>query len=574
MKLRTNLTVAIILLLAIFVYAKNVQVYDSRISSETFISLDNSDYKIDGNLSNKELKDAQKQEMAGGGNAFYKIIDSKLYVGVRGLKPGISHICVTDGKDIYVFHASAALGTAVFKQKDGKWQLTQKFKWELRDITMTPEAETTRKNFYKKNGWVASVGGMGKSTEMEYIISSKFTQGDKFKFVAVYASDPKSISFYPQKITDDTKFVKLISGDPPVTLKFEPKTWSVISTSPKSKKANKDKSISVKASVDPGAELITIMLWMSGKYPLPMDSSYKSKVWKHFSKYRNHNSLERMRKAKMYPDFTENGLLLSNFPDVKVEIPKTNSWYKVTGKDEVIGILNDAKTFAKISKFWKFYQKNKNSYEDISETFTKQLREKKVLSKVDVFFGYKDNRTKPNVTIYLEPLNYWGAHAIDFERLRGETDTNEVAFQMGPSRQRKQFPDSELKFNLNQYNTRTVWHESSHIYLKKTLTENKNEIAKLTRLFNEKDLASQNIKTWEYAFEENLVRAIVAVITKQEMGREEYKREIASQKRRGFIYVEKIAEKIQKDYVNKKDSYENFEEFMPQILSVLENAVV
>ncbi len=330
------------------------------------------------------------------------------------------------------------------------------------------------------------------------------------------------------------------------------------------------KKESFRAIVDPGAELIAIMLWMSGKYPLPMDSKYKSAVWKHFSKYRRHPSLERIKKAKMYPDFTENGLLLSDFPDVRVNIPETNSWYKITEKDVFIGILNDAKTFAKVSKFWRFYKKNQKRYGSLGDTFAKQLSEKEVFEKVESFFGYEDNRSKPFITIYLEPLNYWGAHAIDFERLRGETNTDQVAFQIGPSRQIEQFPDSSLKFNLNRFNTRTVWHESSHIYLKKTLTDYKKDVAKLSRLFNAKDLASQNITTWEYAFEENLIRAIVAAITKQEMGEEEYKREIAAQTRRGFIYAKPIADKILAEYLSKRNSFKTFDDFMPQIINLLQ----
>ena len=168
-------------------------------------------------------------------------------------------------------------------------------------------------------------------------------------------------------------------------------------------------------------------------------------------------------------------------------------------------------------------------------------------------------------------MNYWGAHAINFERLRGETETKNVAFQIGPSRQPAQFLDSQIEFNLNKFNIRTVWHESSHIYLKKALAENQKEIGKLSKLFNAKDLASQNIKTWKYALEENLVRAIVAVITKQEMGEDEYKREIANQTRRGFIYTKTLSEVIVSEYTKKKNVYKNFDEFMPKIIDSLKD---
>ncbi|MEM6336414.1 MAG: hypothetical protein AAF752_07595, partial [Bacteroidota bacterium] len=40
--------------------------------------------------------------------------------------------------------------------------------------------------------------------------------------------------------------------------------------------------IPVEARVHPGAELVSIGLWLSSSYATPMDSQYKSDVWAHF----------------------------------------------------------------------------------------------------------------------------------------------------------------------------------------------------------------------------------------------------------------------------------------------------
>ena len=189
--------------------------------------------KIDGVLSESELKDTFQGDLAGGGKVFYKNIGSKLYVGVRGIKFGISHVCVTDGKAIYVLHASGALGKAVFQNKDKKWNLTENFKWELRDKTLSAEAIKLRNNYFDKNGWVANTGGMGNKTEMEYIISEKFIDSGKFRFAVVYIDfpennkeTPKDIHYYPSDIKDDSKLFKLIAGDPPNVLNFDTSTWA------------------------------------------------------------------------------------------------------------------------------------------------------------------------------------------------------------------------------------------------------------------------------------------------------------------------------------------------------------
>lgn len=330
--------------------------------------------------------------------------------------------------------------------------------------------------------------------------------------------------------------------------------------------------ISIKSEIHPGSELITVMLWLSGKYPAPMDSQYKSDIWKHFSKYRQHSSLTRLKNTQIYPDFTEIGLLLSGFPDIKIEIPEKNSWYqKKEGKENIVGILNDAKTFAKITNFWKFFQRHQVEYSRLETDFTNELKTKEVLPSIDSFFRFGDSRPRPQVTIYLEPLNNWGAHAIDYERLRGEANGNRIAFQIGPVEQKGQLPDSSLSFRTNLQTIQNVWHEASHIYLRKTLADNKERIAKLERLFNAPVLASQNIKTWDYAFEENLVRAIVAVITKQKFGEDAYKREIASQKQRGFIFTKEMSELILSKYVSNTISFATFDDFTSEILGLLES---
>lgn len=344
-----------------------------------------------------------------------------------------------------------------------------------------------------------------------------------------------------------------------------------IATKTDVKNPSAKQDISIKPQINAGTELIAIMLWLSGKYPMPMDSKYKSEVWTYFSKYKQHPALERMKKSELYPDFTEIGLLLSDFPNVKIETPEKNSWYqKKGGKENVAGILNDAKIFAEKTKFWNFYQKHQTEYARLTDDFGNELKEKNVLPTIDSFFRYGASQPRPQVTIYLESLNNWGAHAIDFQNLRGEPNGERVTFQIGPVEQDAQLPDSALSFKTNRQTIQNVWHEASHIYLKKTLAENKERVAKLERLFNAPALASQNIKTWDYAFEENLVRSIVAAVTKQNLGDDAYKREVANQTQRGFIYTNEIAELIVSKYISDANRYPAFDDFMPEILAMME----
>jgi hypothetical protein len=139
-------------------------------------------------------------------------------------------VSATDGKDIYALHASAALGTAVYKNENGVWKNTQKFKYEARDTSMSEEAVKIREDFYTTKGWVANVGKMGEPNEREFKISNKFVKNKKMKIAIVYSADTKPISLqiFPKTLSDDALNMELIIGNAPSDLKFNTENWAVI----------------------------------------------------------------------------------------------------------------------------------------------------------------------------------------------------------------------------------------------------------------------------------------------------------------------------------------------------------
>ncbi len=113
---------------------------------------------IDGKLGEDEWKNALKQELEGGGELRLQHDGNFLYIGVRGMSRGWCHVYVIDNDTVFAHHASAALGTATYLQKGELWQPQQKFVWELRERTFTPQAEATRAAYLKSKGWLANNG--------------------------------------------------------------------------------------------------------------------------------------------------------------------------------------------------------------------------------------------------------------------------------------------------------------------------------------------------------------------------------------------------------------------------------
>lgn len=330
-----------------------------------------------------------------------------------------------------------------------------------------------------------------------------------------------------------------------------------------------EQTIPLTAAVDPGAELIGIMLWVSGQYPQPIDSGYKSAVWAHFGPFRAHPALARLKRLTVYPDLTEAGLMLSGFPDAQPMLPDSSSWYRLYTRDTTAAVLEDAVTFAHASGFWEFYEGHRTDYAGWAGGLTRDLAERGALRTIDGFFRYGASRPRPRVTVLMEPLNGWGAHAVDFERLRGEPNGDRVTFQLGPSSAGETLPDSPVVFRGTNGTVETVWHEAAHIYLRPLLGRSRGRIAETERLFDGPALASQNVRTWGYAFEENLVRAVVAALVRQTRGDEAYRREVRSQVQRGFVYTYELAELISSTYLAGAERYPDFDAFFPEALSLL-----
>ncbi|MEM7205263.1 MAG: DUF4932 domain-containing protein [Planctomycetota bacterium] len=340
---------------------------------------------------------------------------------------------------------------------------------------------------------------------------------------------------------------------------------------PAAPRATTTTPIEVRAIVHPGMELITIMLWMAGRYPPPVDSLYKTAVWEHFRDHRDDPALEPLRAAKaMYPDFTEAGWLLRGGPtDWDIDLPDACSWYEVIDRDQVAAILEAAPKFAAASDYAAFVAGHRERYTRWGREMEEMLSQHQALEALDRFYRYGAARPRPQVTVCLEPLNGWGAHAILFERLKGEPNGRRVTFQTGPSGG-VAFPDTALRFASARSMLGTIWHEGSHVYLHPVLAAHEAAIAGLKRLFNADDLRSQNIRTWSYCFEENVVRSCVAALLHLERGDAAARDEMRTQVQRGFLYVPTLTTRILDEYVAQPERFADFDAFFPRLLEALE----
>lgn len=183
---------------------------------------------IDGKIEDAEWKGAGSFPAKNGGTVFFAYDGNYLFVGVRGPEQGWSHLYVNEeDTGVHVYHASAALGMTSYRpDKNGKWQFSNPFLWELRERVINLELQKKMDDYLAKNFWVANNNNTGNRNEIEFKIKPR---GDKpIRVGIVFAVGEKGRYFFPETLRDDTLKEELVRGNTPPDLKFEPGGWATV----------------------------------------------------------------------------------------------------------------------------------------------------------------------------------------------------------------------------------------------------------------------------------------------------------------------------------------------------------
>jgi hypothetical protein len=186
---------------------------------------------IDGTLDPVEWSGAHKTEFAGGGELLLMHEGGHLYVGVRDKPAPVVSICVFRGDEVAVMHMSAALGTAVYKQRDDEWERVTEFSWSCRDASDTQRAWSERAEHLKREGWVGSNGRMGVAEETEFKMALPSDEW-RISVTCIGSPDYEWVSRWPTSLEDDSVNLDLIRGSAPKRLKFEFERWASVSAMP------------------------------------------------------------------------------------------------------------------------------------------------------------------------------------------------------------------------------------------------------------------------------------------------------------------------------------------------------
>jgi hypothetical protein len=322
----------------------------------------------------------------------------------------------------------------------------------------------------------------------------------------------------------------------------------------------------VEIKVHPGIELFTIVQSLAGQYPMPNKSRYAKEAEQYFGAFANHPAVQYARNmGQLYTDVTELGYCLDNFPAVRVHYPDELSWYKLYGRDTVQTYMKLCRQFYDDTRFWDFYSQHRADYAAWAKPVQEYLTKQGLVAKLDSFYRFTGNA---QWSIYLDPLNSWGAHAILPKNLNPRY-RDRVVYNVGFFNRSSK--DTEAPgFDLGSESIMMVWHEGSHIYTNELQRQQAAEIDKLAYLLNAGDegMKRNNIHTWHHCFDENLVRGVVIALFRKHLNPKEARKQVAREVVGDFQYAGDIADIIETGYLNNPDRT-NFRAFFPQILSYL-----
>ena len=182
---------------------------------------------LDGTISLDEWNDARQEQFSDGSELLLIHHEDYLYLGIRANTQGMiaGNVFVNHDNQVLVFHASAALGTAIYEKKSDTWEQTQTFSWRCRGTSNSASVIAEREAFFQQERWLANNSRMGTPQELEYKIS--MPNGSlQLAVTFTRASDTNTRIYWPVSLEDDC--TEAPQGEFPATMQFAPSTWMTV----------------------------------------------------------------------------------------------------------------------------------------------------------------------------------------------------------------------------------------------------------------------------------------------------------------------------------------------------------
>jgi len=134
---------------------------------------------------------------------------------------GIGSLLVQSGDRLWILHASAALGTGVYRRDGEEWRRVQDFDYTCRDADDT----ACRDAFRAREGWIATVARGGADRRFEVDLP-RFGPSPRIA-VTYLILEPESAVGWP-RVDDDAVSLPVQEGRLPETIRVRLERWAEI----------------------------------------------------------------------------------------------------------------------------------------------------------------------------------------------------------------------------------------------------------------------------------------------------------------------------------------------------------
>ena len=180
---------------------------------------------LDGTIDSDEWADAAAFELGESSTLYLKRANGHVFLAIRATTMGIPSPLIVRGEDVFVLHASAALGTAIYSRQDGVWLQTQAFVWQCRELGFGPSAVAAREAFLEQEGWLGTVGRLGARTEFEYQI---LLDGESLRVLFLFMEASQRVLSWPATPEETMHDLPLITGPIPGEIAVDFGEWALL----------------------------------------------------------------------------------------------------------------------------------------------------------------------------------------------------------------------------------------------------------------------------------------------------------------------------------------------------------
>jgi hypothetical protein len=322
----------------------------------------------------------------------------------------------------------------------------------------------------------------------------------------------------------------------------------------------------LKIAVDPRIELLSVVQAFSGYFLINKDDTpYRRNLDKYFAPYKSHPAVklfaEMWRKGFNFQVPQSAMLYLSKPPELKQQRPFSDEITKRAGGEQRLNqFLSALRDFARETKFMAFFGANKESYRRMVDGVRMKARDVDYIGVLESYYKIRQH----SYTIMLMPLSHELGFGVNLKRTNSALDLYQM---IGRSAVKDGFPVFGEGGEITLQNL--VWHEFSHSFINPLTEKHREELMRYASLYApiSKQMTELAYSDWEHTVNEHIIRALTSRFASREISREVGEKELQEDKRKGFIYIEALAERL-KEYETQPGKYQTFADFYPRLIAV------